>query len=763
MVKSPTRITPSSSTCIDLLFSSIPEAHVVTDVIPLFISDNYMVFTVLNFKVIKQPPKIVKLRNYANFDSQAFYRDIQHSDRLNSIFIINDTNFAWSIFYNEFMKILNKHAPLRVHRVRARLNPWFSKKILTLMYKRDFLHNKALKSKCHHDWENYKEARNVVTDQIRLAKRSFIQDEIQKQSCTSKGIWNSLKYILPNKTVRSSTHCSSELNSEDFNSFFTAVGHKLTSHFNKDTLPDISAPSVFNDRFKFSSINPLFIFKGLKALPETNSVDILGFDNKSLKLSANCIYQHLAHIFMLSLTNGIVPRDWKRACVTPIYKGHGSKDNPSNFRPISITTTISKLLEAAVKEQLMEYVKNASLITNNQSAYLRGRSTQTALHTITNDLASGINDNLVNVLCSLDMAKGFDTVSHKILLHKLEHYGFSTISIKWFESYLTNRSQVVKYNGIVSSESPVSIGVKQGSVLGPILFLIYVNDFPSIFDDCHCEMFADDTTLVCRAKSLERAKYILQNNLSLAEEWLFNNQLVVNAKKSSVMAISNKVIGKHDLIVTLNNTTVPVLNEIKLLGLYIDEKMDFKFHIENMCKKISQKVGFSRRISGLLTSDQLCHVYQGIVQPHFDYIITIWGSGFNTYICKLQHLQNRCARIVSKNFNFNIPSMDIVNSLGWMTISKRYKYFIGILMFKCYHSVLSPNLSGSFTLVHELHSHNTRNAISNNFVLPAPRTNGFKRCLLYIGPKIWNNIPTSIKECDSILSFKNMYKRHLLD
>ena len=119
--------------------------------------------------------------------------------------------------------------------------------------------------------------------------------------------------------------------------------------------------------------------------------------------------------------------------------------------------------------------------------------------------------------------------------------------------------------------------------------------------------------------------------------------------------------------------------------------------------------------------------------------------------------------IVSKNFNFNIPSMDIVNSLWWMTISKCYEYFIGILMFKCYHSVLSPNLSCSFTLVHELHNHNTCNAISNNFVLPTPRTNGFKRCLLYMRPKIWNNIPSFIKECDSILSFKNMYKHHLLD
>ena len=182
--------------------------------------------------------------------------------------------------------------------------------------------------------------------------------------------------------------------------------------------------------------------------------------------------------------------------------------------------------------------------------------------------------------------------------------------------------------------------------------------------------------------------------------------------------------------------------------------MDFKLHIENTCKKISQKVGFLRGISSLLTSDQLCHVYQGIVQPHFDYIITIWGSSFNTYICKLQHLQNRCACIVSKNFNFNIPSMDIVNSLGWMTISKRYEYFIGILMFKCYHSVLSPNLSGSFTLVHELHSHNTRNAISNNFVLPAPRTIAFKGAYCIRGQRFGIIFQLSLKNVTACYPLK---------
>ena len=290
----------------------------------------------------------------------------------------------------------------------------------------------------------------------------------------------------------------------------------------------------------FVVIDPYFVLKRLLSLPLKNGVDILNFDTKSLNICGPYIFVHLTHIFNLSLAQGKVPADWKRSCVTPIYKGQGEHSDPSNYRPISIASTISKIFEFAVKEQVIKYLDNSLILSDKQSAYVKGLSTQTALHSIINNLASGMNKRHYNIVCSLDMAKGFDTISHKILLHKMSYYGFSDDTLKWFNSYLSDWSQIVKFNQQVSSELPLSIGVPQGSILGPILFLLYVNDLPSNFVYCNCEMYADDSTLNCNDPFFDVAAQKLQFDLNLAEKWLFDNQLAVNAKKSSVLVVSNR-------------------------------------------------------------------------------------------------------------------------------------------------------------------------------------------------------------------------------
>ena len=291
----------------------------------------------------------------------------------------------------------------------------------------------------------------------------------------------------------------------------------------------------------FVVIDPYFVLKRLLSLPLKNGVDILNFDTKSLNICGPYIFVHLTHIlFNLSLAQGKVPADWKRSCVTPIYKGQGEHSDPSNYRPISIASTISKIFEFAVKEQVIKYLDNSLILSDKQSAYVKGRSTQTALHSIINNLASGMNKRHYNIVCSLDMAKGFDAISHKILLHKMSYYGFSDDTLKWFNSYLSDWSQILKFNQQVSSELPLSIGVPQGSILGPILFLLYVNDLPSNFVYCNCEMYADDSTLNCNDPFFDVAAQKLQFDLNLAEKWLFDNQLAVNAKKSSVLVVSNR-------------------------------------------------------------------------------------------------------------------------------------------------------------------------------------------------------------------------------
>jgi hypothetical protein len=764
LVKDPTHFTftnnCNSSTCIDLLFSNFSDKHTVTDVLPVSISDHYMVFSIINFKVVHNQPNTVKLRNFTNFDINAFTNDIVNSSQLRDIFLTYDIDHAWNLFINEYLRIIDKHAPVRVHRVRSRQQPWINRDMLQLMYDRDYLHRKAIKSKTQNDWELYKTARNHVTHQVRQVKSDFIQSQIHKHTGDSRGMWRSLNHVLPSKKNASSA--TSDLNAEEFNNFFTSIGEKLTSQFDKNILPDMP-PMVFNENFGFNfmDINPSFVLKTLKSLSDSHSVDILGIDNKTLKLSSQYIYSHLTHIFNLSLASGSVPADWKRACVTPIYKGQGSMAEASNYRPISITTTISKIFELAVKDQVIEYLDKTDIISPNQSAYLRGRSTQTALHSVIDNLSSNINKGQVNVMCSLDMAKGFDTISHKILLHKLKYYGFNVNSILFFESYLSNRRQIVKYNGNVSSDLPVSIGVPQGSVLGPILFILYVNDLPD-FLNCNCEMYADDSTLYCSAPTLELCQPILSSNLSLAEEWLHRNQLVVNASKSCVMVVTNKCVVSENLIVCLNNVVLPVKSDIKLLGLYVDGKLDFKIHIEYLYKKISGKVGLLRRLSKTLYSSQLLLIYKTLIQPHFDYVITIWGSSYSTYVARLQRLQNRCVRIISNNFNFNTSSLDILKNLKLMTIPARYRYFIGILMYKCFNNILPLTLAQRFILVQEHHSYNTRSAASFNYVLPVPRIDTYKRCFLFQGPNIWNKLPLNLRQCTCLAHFKAMYRIFIL-
>ena len=306
-------------------------------------------------------------------------------------------------------------------------------------------------------------------------------------------MWKTLKHVLPSKKYNNIL--PHDLTPDDFNSYFTSVGEKLSSHFDKNQQPVMPPVVGSGRRFTFSEVSPNFVFKSLKNLSVQSSIDILGMDRYLLRLAASHMFLYITYLFNLSLSTGFFPSDWKLASIMPIFKGAGSKSDPSNYRPISITSTISKIFESAIKVQIMQYFQDHSIITPHQSAYLHGRSTQTALHSVIDTLSSNMNDGSVSAVFAMDMAKGFDTIPHRLLLHKLSYYGFGHLVQVLLIEKNTN-CQRVQYCLICV---PISIGVHQGSILGPLLFILYINDLPSIFNDCHCQMYADDTTLYCNA------------------------------------------------------------------------------------------------------------------------------------------------------------------------------------------------------------------------------------------------------------------------
>ena len=474
-VTKPTRVTQTSSTIIDLLFSNIGDKHLFSDVVPVTISDHFLVYGVLNFRFKHKGSRIIHSRNFSYFEKAKFIDDLTNSSKLKAVTKTKNVEEAWKIFYDEFMRICNIHAPVRQRKVKTRCkpSPWLSHDIVKLIHKRNVLHKRAAKSKHQADWVLYKKARNDVIYAVRNCKRVYFAREIKLNSGNKKNIWKLLKQVLPS----SKTPCNipSSMTADDFNSFFTSVGEKLTNGFNSNHLPDI-----FVDRpscsFTFSHISSNFVYKSLSSLPNNMVSDVLNFDNFLLKTASPVISDCLCYLFNQCFFSSTFPNDWKKALVTPIYKGKGKSNDPSNYRPISITSTISKIFESAIKKQVIEYLKVNNLISSHQSAYLSGRSKQTALHTVVDELSKNIDHGYISVICAVDMAKGFDTICHNVLLHKLSFYGFNQNSVNFFRSYLSNRCQKVKLDNGISSDMPIKIGVPQGSILGPLLYLIYVND-----------------------------------------------------------------------------------------------------------------------------------------------------------------------------------------------------------------------------------------------------------------------------------------------
>ena len=420
LVTSPSRVTMHSESIIDLILTTVPHKHTLSGVIPVTMSDHYMVFSILREKLPREKIKYVSKRNYNYFNVELFLYDIAFSNVFSSIFHCCDVTEARELWLSEYIRICQKHAPINTHKIRDRNNPWVTPAIRQMMYDRDYWHKQATTTKNPNDMINYRILRNKVTCAIRNEKKHFVEIEIQQNEGQPDKAWRALKYLLPTKNKVSTS--TSNLDANTFNSFFSSVGNKTTEHFGNIMLPDFNIPQV-NDSFLFTPLEEHFVIRQLLKLPNSTSLDQTNLDNYSLRLAAHLIAPCLTNIFNLSLNSGCVPDSWKSASITPIYKGKGDRSECGNYRPISIIPTVAKIIECHVKENLVNFLAHHHLLSPSQYAYTKGISTEMALHTLVDDTLINMDKGKVTVACMLDLRKGFDTVCHEILLHKLHFYG----------------------------------------------------------------------------------------------------------------------------------------------------------------------------------------------------------------------------------------------------------------------------------------------------------------------------------------------------
>ena len=348
-----------------------------------------------------------------------------------------------------------------------------------------------------------------------------------------------------------------------------------------------------------------------------------------------------------SLEEGAFPTLLKTAAVCPIYK-KSDKTKCVNYRPISLLSNLSKIFERIMYNRLERYLERNNILYKHQFGFRKSFSTEHALMSITEEIKS--NFRMKNFSCGVfvDLEKAFDTVNHSILIAKLKHYGLSDLSLSWFTSYLNNRFQQVSLNGQTSDSNPVTCGVPQGSILGPLLFLIYINDMNTAIKNSTVYHFADDTNLLYSHKNPTTLKKIMNKDLKSLYEWLCANRLSLNVGKTEFMIFRPPRKSLPDRIVlTLNRTKIFESSRIKYLGLILDSKLTWKDHINELSKKLSRSIGMLYKTQEFCPTPVLKSLYYSIFNSHASYGIPVWGYADKLYINKIIKAQKKAIRAIT--------------------------------------------------------------------------------------------------------------------
>ena len=529
-----------------------------------------------------------------------------------------------------------------------------------------------------------------------------------------KQTWNTISVTLnkhrknrdiPEKIVYNDKTLTNEQEiANSFNSFFASVGAQLSSSIEQsDNIPSFEKYLDSNTRsdpnFRFIPVDEKLVLALITNLPNKTSSGIDNISNKLLKQIKYIIMQPLTLIINQSLTSGIYPDKFKISKVTPLHK-KDDRTAISNYRPISLLPTMSKIIERVIHSQLYAYFNENNLITEQQYGFRPRHSTELAALKLTDTIMYELDRSLIPFAIFLDLSKAFDTLNYKILLYKLKYYGLGNVAYNLIENYLTNRQQQVKLGNTNLNLLPMCISVPQGSILGPLLFSIYINDLPKTCPKFHCIMYADDTTLYSVLENFESNDVEREINCELDKVnlWLKANKLSLNVTKTKCMFFhKRKTLPLINL--SINNAKVENVIKFNYLGFMLDECLSWNAHIEMIGIKISKAIGIISHLKLIYPQRILFTLYNSLIISHMFYGILLWGKSDNVH--RIEKLQKKAMRIISysRPLEHTEPRFKAFNLLKFNDIFtlKLLKFF-----YKLSNNSLTPYFDSYKTLIQPL-------------------------------------------------------------
>uniref|UniRef100_A0A0A9YGB1 Putative RNA-directed DNA polymerase from transposon BS n=1 Tax=Lygus hesperus TaxID=30085 RepID=A0A0A9YGB1_LYGHE len=566
--------------------------------------------------------------------------------------------------------------------------------------------------------------RNAYKTAINDAKAKDNEKQILSSSNPVKKMW---ELINTNRKSSSVSGASTVFSADDFNKYFSSVAKDLVGNIGNTT----GDPSNFQvmditNPFTFRLIEPEEVMKCIADLKNTNGFDVYGINSKMIKRSYLAIVFPLTHLVNESFESGIFPSILKVAEVIPLFK-KGSCSDIENHRPISKLPVFSKIIEKAMKIQICDFFESNNLFSDHQFGFRNSRSTKDAILEFSNFVLDAFETGSYASAVMVDVAKAFDCVPHGLLIDQLSKYSFDDKAISLVSSYLSSRSQAVRHKNELSEFATIQYGVPQGSVLGPLLFIIFINDLPQcIFNPTI--LFADDSTIVSRERDVNHL--ISNNSASILQitNWFNRNGLSVNDSKTQTICF-----GLRDLSTVRSNP-----DYVKILGVLVDPKQNWKHHCECLVKSLNSIIFLLRRLSDKLSKASVLAAFHAVFLSRASYAIICWGHSPSTSL--IFSCQRRAVRAIA-GIGYRADCKSSFIDLNILTIPAIY--ILECIMYV--HSHLSD-----FRLIS--HSYQTRSA--NNLVVPFMRLCVSRNCMNWWGPKFFNVIPENIRDLSS-KAFKN--------
>lgn len=741
---------------LDLILTSSDRIK-VSNTLQWGISDHELVY--VTRKLVNEKFKRTKKtgRRYKNYSKLAF-TDRLKIENWDEIDLDHSVGAKWDSILLKMENALSIDCPIVTFTVRDRQDPWITNEILELISNK-FKLGKNARGGSQEDVELYKQANRICVREVRKAKGHFIRRTHHEVGNDCNKFWRNLRWLLPSgkhsdkieicQTIRGVTAKLDDTTAaSELNYFFSNIGRNLASGYTREWHPP-NPPTQ-------STLPELHITTGyFKSIcKEINVAKPSGIKNISATVVRDA-FLAIPHIITKLFNQAIVlsdfPDRWKSAVVVPLHKG-GKRSEYSNYRPISILPLPGKLLERCYHHHITYYLESHGLLIENQSGFRRGHSTSTAVCKLTNDIFDSMNNKRMSVVSFIDLTKAFDTVNHNILLKKLDHLGIKGNLNKCIKNYLTNREQCTRVGESMSEPLTVSCGVPQGSVLGPLLFLIYINDITEYISSKDIELFADDAAIKTMGKSEANVGQQHQAKLDALSEWCSLNRLTINVNKTKTMVfgmrgVLSKLGNKNYLI---NGIEVENVDKFKYLGIILDPTLNFCKHLDKTIATVAHKVWELGTIRKYSTIQMSLTTYKSTILPYFDYCDIVYTGGQKKQLTKLQRLQNRALKIcLIKPQRFSTEDIHRISNTPKLEMRR-----IAHLNNYAFKLALDPTNI-------KVKARETRSSSSKTLITGIVKCAAYQRSCYYMAACSWNNLSHKQRSITSLSLFKKKEKEKM--